>query len=435
VNDVYVIGSYSTQFKRWPEKTIQDLVRMAYSGTLQDSGIEAKDIGFTWFSNCGWGHRLAPTENSRGMLGQMNVRGQAALAPLVNEGLFPRRTPIISVEGACASGSLAFHGACKDILSEQVDVSLSIGVEKTFYPEHMEKVIEMFIGGTDTSRVEELFKMHATLGAQTGKEWSISPSHSLFMDIYANMAAWHIKKYSTTEKQLAMAASKNHMHGSLNPLAQYQFEVPVEKVLTDYMVSWPLTRSMCSPLGDGAAAAILCSGKYLRKLPSYIKKRAVKVLACSPGSGFEHDISEPSTSNWAVLNAYKDAGIRPEDIDFAEVHDATSFAEIHQLEQLGFCPLGEGGKFTESGATRFDGSKPVNTSGGLESKGHPIGATGLSQINEVITQLRGEAGKRQVKSPGIGLVENGGGIIGFEEFCCVITILGNNSVKNQRRGG
>jgi acetyl-CoA acetyltransferase len=109
----------------------------------------------------------------------------------------------------------------------------------------------------------------------------------------------------------------------------------------------------------------------------------------------------------------------------AEVHDATSFAEIHQLEQLGFCPLGEGGKLTESGATRFDGSKPVNTSGGLESKGHPIGATGLSQINEVTTQLRGEAGKRQVKNAKTGLIENGGGIVGFEEFCCVITILGN----------
>lgn len=425
MNDVYIIGSYSTQFKKWPDKSIKDLVRMAYTGALQDSGIEAGDIGFAWFSNCGWGYSLPASDKAPAVPGQMNVRGQVALAPLVNEGLFPRRAPVISVEGACASGSLAFHGAYKDILSGQVDVSLAVGVEKTFYPDHLGQVIEMFYGGTDTSRVSELFKQHSAVGKETGKEWSTSASHTLFMDIYANMAAWHMKKYGTTEKQLAMAASKNHLHGSLNPLAQYQFEVPVEKVMADYMVSWPLTRSMCSPLGDGSAAAILCSDKYLRGLPAQIKKRAIKVLACAPASGYEHDLGDPSTTNWAAEKAYKDAGKRPSDIDVAEVHDATCFAEIHQLEQLGFCPLGEGGKFTESGATRFDGSKPVNTSGGLESKGHPIGATGLSQINEVTTQLRGEAGKRQVKNPRTGLVENGGGIVGFEEFCCVITILGN----------
>jgi acetyl-CoA acetyltransferase len=424
MKDVYVIGSYSTQFKRWPEKSIKDLVRMAYAGTLEDSGIDAKEIGFAWFSNCGWGHSLPPSEKGPGERGQMNVRGQAALAPLVKEGLFPRRSPIISVEGACASGSLAFHGACKDILSGQHDVSLALGVEKTFFPEHLATVIEMFYGGTDTARINELFKLHSDLGKETGKEWATSPSHSLFMDIYANMAAWHMKKYGTTQEQLAIAASKNHMHGSLNPLAQYQFEVPVKKVMADYMVSWPLTRSMCSPLGDGAAAAIVCTGSFLKKLPESIKRRAVRVLACTPATGYEHDISEPSTSNWAALRAYKDAGRQPSDIDIAEVHDATAFAEVHQLEQLGFCPIGDGGRLTESGATRFDGKKPVNTSGGLESKGHPIGATGLSQINEVVTQLRGEAGKRQVKNPRTGLVENGGGIVGFEEFACVITILG-----------
>lgn len=425
MNDVYIIGSYSTQFKRWPEKSIKDLARMAYSGVIEDTKIEAGEIEFAWFSNCGWGHSLPATENAPGMPGQMNVRGQAALAPLVNEGTFPRRTPIMNVEGACASGSLAFHGACKDILTGQYDVSLALGVEKTYYPQYLEKVMEMFYGGTDTERVNELFKLHAAIGAQSDKEWSTSPTHSLFMDIYANLAAWHMKKYGTTQEQIAMVSSKNHMHGSLNPLAQYQFEVPLEKVMADYMVSWPLTRSMCAPLGDGAAAAIVCSGKYLKRLPPYIKSRAIKVLACTPASGYEHDISEPSTSSWAAERAYKAAGIHPSDIDIAEMHDATAFAEIHQLEQLGLCPMGEGGRFTESGATRYDGKKPVNTSGGLESKGHPIGATGLSQINEIVTQLRGEAGRRQSKNLKTGLIENGGGIVGFEEFCCVVTILGN----------
>lgn len=425
MKDVYIIGSYSTQFKRWPEKSIKDLTRMAYTGVLRDAAIEAGDIKFAWFSNSGWGHSIPSSEKGPGATGQMNIRGQAALAPLVNEGSFPKRIPIISVEGACASGSLAFHGACKDILSGQCDVSLAIGAEKTYFPNNLEKVIEMFYGGTDTAGLDHLFKLHAAVGAENGKEWSVSPTHSLFMDIYANLAAWHMKKYGTTERQIALAASKNHFHGSLNPLAQYQFEVPVEKVLSDYMVSWPLTRSMCAPLGDGAAAAIICSGDYLRKLPGAIRKRAIKVLACVPASGYEHDINEPSTSSWAGERAYQMAGLRPSDIDIAEVHDATAFAEIHQLEQLGICPLGEGGKFSESGATMFDGKKPVNTSGGLESKGHPIGATGLSQINEIVTQLRGEAGKRQAGNLKIGLIENGGGIVGFEEFCCVITILGS----------
>lgn len=425
MNEVFIVGSYSTQFKRWPEKSIKDLTRMAYEGAVQDSGIDAADIQSAWFSNAGWGHDLIVTANSSDEKGQMNIRGPVAMSPLISEGTFPKRVPIISVESACASGSLAFLGACREILSGQSDLAIAIGAEKTYYPDHLSKVLDLFYGGTDTSNVNELFKMHTALGKQSGKEWSTSPTHSLFMDIYANMAAWHMKHFGTTERQLAFAAAKNHFHGSLNSLAQYQFEVPVEKVLSDYMVSWPLTRSMCAPLGDGAAAAIVCSSGYLKKMPTFIRKRGLKVLACVPASGYVHDISEPSVSNWAAQKAYRIAGIKPDDIDIAEVHDATAFAELHQIEQLGLCRLGEAGKFTESGATRFDGRKPINTSGGLESKGHPIGATGLSQINEIAIQLRGEAGKRQAQNLRIGMIENGGGIVGFEEASCVITLLSN----------
>ncbi len=424
MNDVYVIGSYSTQFKKWRDKSIKDLTKMAYTGVLDDCKIDINDIGSTAFSNCGWGHTLLPSGDDPGMRGQMNVRGQVALAPLVSEGIFPKRVPIINVEGACASGSLAFYSACKEILSGHSEVSVAIGAEKTFYPNHLLQVVEMFTGGTDTARLNDLFKSYQALGKETGKEWATDAKHTLFMDIYASLAAWHMKKYGTTQQQIAFAASKNHLHGSMNELAQYQFEVPVEKVLADYVVSWPLTRAMCAPLGDGAAAAIVCSAKYLKRLPDSIKKRAIKVLACVPASGYEHEIGGDSVTGWAAERAYKSAAIKPSAIDVAEVHDATAFAEIHQVEQLGFCSLGEGGKFVESGATRYDGKKPVNTSGGLESKGHPIGATGLSQIGEIIMQIRGEAGKRQVKNNKIGLVENGGGFIGFEEACCVITILG-----------
>ena len=180
---------------------------------------------------------------------------------------------------------------------------------------------------------------------------------------------------------------------------------------------------MCAPIGDGAAAAILCSEKYFETLPQSVKDRAVKVKASVLSSGKHRPIAEPGLTRWAAERAYQMAGIEPQDVDVAEVHDATSFCEIYQAEMMGFCPIGEGGKFIESGATMLDGKIPINTSGGLVSKGHPIGATGLSMIYEVATQLRGEAGPRQVKDARIGLTENGGGVISVEEMACAIHIL------------
>jgi acetyl-CoA acetyltransferase len=420
---VYVIGTYSTKFQRWPDKSIKDLTRMAYLGVLEDCRINPNDIEFLWFSNTGWGHDYPPLENDPGMPGQMNVRGQVAFTPLVNEGLFPKRVPCINVEGACASGSLAFHGAWKDILSGQSQVVLALGAEKTFFPNHMAKVMQTFYGGVDVSELPALMKEYEEICREAGKEWNPGPNRTIFMDTYASQAAWHMWKWGTTQEQIAIVASKNHLHGSLNPLAQYQFEVPVEKVLADYEVSYPLTRSMCAPLGDGAAAAILCSEEYVKGLPSDVQKRAALVLASVIAGGCQKNIAEPSQTYWGAQKAYKIAGIGPEDVDVTEVHDASAFCEILQSEMLGYCPFGQGGKLAQSGETRYDGKKPINTSGGLESKGHPIGATGLSQINEIITQLRGEAGKRQVKKADIGLVENGGGVISSEEYCCGITIL------------
>jgi acetyl-CoA acetyltransferase len=353
----------------------------------------------------------------------MCVRGQVAFAPLVNEGLFPRRVPCINVEGACASASLALHGAYKDVLSGCSSVALALGVEKTYYPRHPAMVIQAFTGGVDVSELPSLTAQYREIGEKCGKKWSEGISHTIFMDTYATLAAWHMWKYGTTREQLALVASKNHFHGSLNPLAQYQFGVPVEKVMADYEVSWPLTRAMCAPLGDGAAAAIVCSEEYLKGLPAQVRRRAVKILASVVSGGHQRSIDLPSLSHWAAERAYKNAGIGPMDIDLAEVHDATAFCEIYQSEMLGFTPIGQGGKLAESGATRFDGAKPINTSGGLESKGHPVAATGLSMVGEIVTQLRGEAAQRQVKNAEIGLVENGGGVVSVEEFCCAVTIL------------
>jgi acetyl-CoA acetyltransferase len=413
VRDVYVIGSYSTRFKKWLDKSMKDLTRDTYLGVLEDAGMkDGRDIEFGWFGNCAMGT----------LWDQHNVRGHVCMSPLVEEGLFPERVPLINVEGACATASMAFHGAWKDILSGQCDVSLAMGVDK-FYHSDMELVLSAYEQGIDIGDKDRLITEYETVGQECGREFKITPGSTIFMNTYAMQACWHMWKWGTTQEQIAIGASKNHYHGSLNPKAQYQFEVPVEKVLGDYMVSYPLTRSMCAPIGDGGAGAILCSEDYLASQPPEVRKRAVRVLATSLSSGKHRNIEEPSLSNYAADRAYRTAGIGPQDIDVAEVHDATSFCEIYQVEMLGFCPIGEGGKFIESGATKLDGSIPINTSGGLVSKGHPVGSTGLSMIYEIVTQMRGEAGPRQVSNAQIGLTENGGGVISTEEFSCCVTVL------------
>lgn len=423
MSSVYIIGCYSTEIKRWPEKSIKDLTRMAYLGALEDCGIDPGEIESVWFSNAGQGNRDPQSEDIALRWGQMNVRGQMAFAPLVDEGLLSVGVPCINVEGACASGSLALNGAWKDVLSGQSQVVLAIGVEKTYYPQVHTAALESFAGGVDMTVFHETMKQYEEICRESGKEWGTGKNRSIFMDFYAALAAWHMWRWGTTREQIAAVAAKNHWHGSMNPKAQYQFEVPIDKVLADWEVSWPLTRAMCAPLGDGAAASILCSEDYFKKLPPAVKSRAVKILASTLGGGRKRTMYDPSITAILAEKAYRAAGITPEDVNVAEVHDATAFGEILQIEGLGFCPIGQGGPFSESGATTLGGKIPVNVSGGLESKGHPIGATGLSQVYEIVVQLREEAGKRQVPGARIGLVENGGGIISFDEAAVGITIL------------
>jgi len=414
MRDVYIIGTYSTQFKKWPDRSFKELTRDAYLEVLKDAKMESgEEIQFAWFGNCFMGFRE-----------QMNIRGQVCFIPLVREGLFPERVPLINVEGACATASMALHGACKDILSGECEVSLAVGVEKIFDPKATrEETFKMFDVGIDNFNREETIDEYIKAAEKCGEKFETGPDRTMFMDTYAIQARYHMWKYGTTQRQIAIGASKNHFFGSLNPKAQYQFQVPVEKVLEDRVISYPLTRSMCAPIGDGAAAAIVCSGDFLRNLPSDVQDRAVKVKATVLTGGKYREPDEPSLSKVAADKAYEKAGVGPEDIDVAEVHDASSFCEIYQAEMLGFCRMGEGGKFIESGETALGGKIPINTSGGLVSKGHPVGATGLSMIYELVTQLRGEAGTRQVKNAEFALQENGGGVIGLEEAACSIIIL------------
>lgn len=413
MRDVYIVGIESTQFKKWPEKSFKDLTREAYLGALTDAGLDSgQDISFGYFGNC------AMHNWKQGM-----IRGQACFIPLVREGLFPERIPIINVEGGCATASMAFHLAWKEILAGQAEVALAIGVEKIFIPDNLELTFSQYQEGFDNFDMEETYEAYNEAGARCGKDFNPGPDRTLPMDTYATQACYHMWRHGTTQRQIAVGASKNHHFGTMNPKAQYRFEVPVEKVLEDRMISYPLTRSMCAPIGDGAAAAILCSEDYLKGLDSKVRERAVKIRASVLTGGKYRGLDEPSLSKVAADKAYAMSGLKPADMDLAEVHDATSFCEIYQMEMLGFCPIGQGGPFVASGATMLDGVIPTNTSGGLVSKGHPIGATGISMLYELCTQLRGEAGDRQVKDAELAIQENGGGIIGLEEAACSVTIL------------
>ena len=415
--NVYIVAASCTPFGKHADKSFQDLARAAYFDVLADCGLSQTAgsgalIEQAWFGNCGMGQ-----------WGQGGIRGQVAFTPLVEAGLFPERVPMINVEGGCATASFAFHGAYKDILSGECQVSLAIGVEKLVSPDRPERVPEIFATGIDQLNPEKWHAYYKNAGNDAGKPFETGPGRTVFMDTYAMQAAWHMKRHGTTQRQIAAGASKNHFHGSLNPKAQYRFEVSIDEVLADRAVSYPLTRSMCAPMGDGAAAAILCSEAALANFPKPAQARAVKVRAATLSGGKYRKLDEPGLSKIAADKAYAKTGLKPADFNLAEVHDATSFCEIYQIEMMGLCPVGEGGKFVESGATRLGGKIPVNVSGGLVSKGHPIGATGLSMVYEMTQQLRGEAGAMQVQGAALGIIENGGGVMGFDEAACAVTIL------------
>jgi len=411
-NDVYVLGVHTTAFGRRPEATIKDLAREAYLGALADAGLETgRDIEAAWFGNClmhYWGQAL--------------TRGNIAFIPLVRDGLFPDRAPIVNVEGACATGSLAIAGAAKEIRAGDADVTLAVGLEKLFDQRNPRAIFPHFAGGMDLLDPQEWEEHYRAVGAKIGVPFQPGDDRTIAMDTYAMQANYHMATYGTTPEQIAVGAAKNHCNGALNDKAQYRFEMTPEEVLADRPISAPLTRAMCAPMGDGAAAAVLCSERYLKSQPAAVKDRAIRIAGLSLAGGKYRALDEPSLTRAAADKAYAQAGIGPRDIDLAEVHDATSFCEIYQCEMMRFCDEGEGGAFVGGGATKIGGELPINTSGGLVSKGHPIGATGVSMCYELATQLRGEAGARQVQGATFALQENGGGIIGMEEALAAVSI-------------
>jgi acetyl-CoA acetyltransferase len=409
MDDVYVIGIGMTRFGKTPGRSVRSMAEEATQEALDDAGIGRKDLHAVFFSNTFWGM----------FANQHSIRGQ-----VIMRGMGIDKIPIVNVENACAGASTALNMAYTGIRARSFDVALAVGSEKITNPD---KALSLAAYGSCMD--VENFEKHINMIVEVGKTFKLKipednsapgEGRSIFMDAYAMNARWHMNKYGSTQKQMAAVCAKNHFHGSLNPLAQYQASMTVDEVLNDRLVAYPLTRAMCAPVGDGAAAAVVCSGSYLRKLKA---ARPVKILASILGQGSDRDLDGEDIGERLSRQAYKAASLGPGDIDIAELHDATAWSELHQTEVMGFCPIGEGGSFAVSGATRIGGSKPVNTSGGLECRGHPIGASGLAQIHELVLQLRGAAGQRQVEKVRVALAENGGGNIGVEEAAMCIHIL------------
>jgi len=411
MRDAFVIGAGMTRFGKYLDRNMKSLAEEAVTNTLEHAGIDKKDLQAAWVGNAAQGL----------VTGQEGIRGQVVLRPLGIDAI-----PIMNVENACASASSAFYGAWMGVASGMYDCALVLGMEKLFM-EDKKKSFAVFWASTDVelmeafkAMMEEQEKTKKDMGAKDAGKGGAGQSRSAFMDIYSMAARMHMDKYGTTQKQLAIISAKNHFHSSMNPYAQYQKDMTVEEVLAAPEVSYPLTRPMCSPVGDGAAAVIVASEDFAKKIGT---DKPVKIRTCALGSGRDRGMDEEDLGERLSRKAYESAGVGPEDIDVAEVHDATAFGELTQTESMGFCPEGEGGPFAESGATKLGGKLPINTSGGLESRGHPIGATGTAQLCELVWQLREECGARQVEGARLALAENGGGNIGLEEAAMVITIL------------
>ncbi len=400
---VWVAGVGMTAFGVRPEASVKDLTRDAVTETLSDAGAELGDVEAAYFGN-----------TCQGVLeGQVVVAGQMALRSMGFE-----RIPVVNVENACATGATALHQAVLHVRSGAGDVVLAVGAEKLNIGDG-QKSLSVFDGGVD---VNDLAGVRSVLTELGGEIPDSGRPHSMFMDIYAALARAHMDAFGTTQRQLALIAEKNHAHAVHNPLAHFRKEMSATEILAARPVAGPLTVPMCAPLTDGAAAVVVCNSAGLRRLGA---RRPVRVLATVVRTGTVRPLSawDRSVSRLAAQDAYEQAGVGPDDVSVAEVHDASAFGELLQTELLGFCEIGSGGKLAESGATRLGGLLPVNPSGGLESKGHPMGASGLAQIYELAHQLRGNCGVRQVPDARIALAENGGGWYGSEEAVAAITIL------------
>jgi acetyl-CoA C-acetyltransferase len=371
VRDVAIIGVSQTKFGELWDTSFRDMITEAGLKAIGDAGIEGADLEAMFVGNMSAG-LFVEQEHIASL-----IADQAGLNPI----------PCTRVEAACASGGLALRSGIMAVASGYHDVVISAGVEK----------------------MTDVVDPTPVISTAADQEWEVQQGVS-FPSLYAMMARRHMHEYGTTREQLAMFSVINHENGFLNPLAQFPMKITVDQVLNSSMVADPLRLLDCSPITDGAAAAILCPAEDARKYtdtPIYVKASAQ--ASGTIGLHERRDITTIDATVHAVRRAYKMAGLKPMDIDVAEVHDCFSINGLLAIEDLGFVEKGKAGPAVEDGMTKRDGKIPINPSGGLKSRGHPLGATGIAQTAEIVWQLRGEAGKRQIDGLEIGMTHNIGG--------------------------
>jgi acetyl-CoA acyltransferase len=373
--EVFVAGVGMLKFGRYPDKDVPELGGEAALLALDDAGLEIGDVQFM----------------AAGCLFQANgMVGQRILQQIGQTGI-----PVMNVANACATGSSAFREAWLHVASGECDVALAVGVEQ------MGKMGLLGGGGGSGIRTE------GVIGS------------GLMPAVFGQAGMEHMRRYGTTQAQFAKVAVKNHHHSIKNPLSQYQMETPLEQVLGARVVAYPNTLYMCCPTGDGAAAAVVVSAAKARQLGAKVKVLA-SVLTSDPWG--ERDLTFPDVNTLtrrAAKLAYERAGVGADDVDLVELHDCFATAELLHYENLGLCGEGEAGRVIDEGETAWGGRVPVNVSGGLLSKGHPLGATGVANIYEVTQHLRGSAGARQVEGAQVGLAH----VIGLGS-ACTINLLG-----------
>jgi acetyl-CoA acetyltransferase len=393
MRSVYVAGVGMTRFEK-SSRTLKELTAEAVTQALADASATADDVQAAYVGNAVAGL----------VTGQEMIRGQVLLRPVGIEAI-----PVFNVENACASAATALHLGWQAVAHGAQDVVLCVGAEKLT---HEDKSVGLAAIGTAVD-VEA-----RAAAAERDEPGSDAASRSFFMDVYAELTKEYMERTGATAEQFAKVSVKNQHNGALNPRAQYGGEVSVDQVLESREIVWPLTLLMCSPVSDGAAAVVLSSRE-----PN--GRRGPRIRASVVVSGNRHDPGDPSagSAGRAAALAYDAAGLGPDDLDCVELHDATAPAELIAYEQLGLAPPGGGPELIESGETRIGARLPVNTSGGLLAKGHPIGATGIAQVCEATWQLRGEAGPRQVDGARVALTQNGGGWLEGDSAAMSVHIL------------
>jgi acetyl-CoA acetyltransferase len=374
MRDVAVVGVNMLKFGRYPDKDVVQLAAESSIAALKDAGCSIKDIEIVVSGNL---------YQSNAMVGQRVMKEIGATG-----------VPVVNVANACATGSTAFREAYYAVASGAYDTAMAVGSEQ------MGKMGLLGAGGGG----DRAYSTEGVMG--TG----------LMPGVFGQTGAEHMRKYGTTQEQIAKIAVKNHQHGVLNPLAQYQVETPLEDVLNARVIAWPNTLYMCCPTGDGASAAVLMSAEKAKKFTSKPVWVAASVLTSDPYEQRNPTMFDINTvTQIAAKEAYKTAGIGPEDLDMVELHDCFASAELVHYENLFLCGEGEAGKLIDDGETYNGGKIPVNVSGGLLSKGHPLGATGVANITEIVWHLREEAGARQVKGAKTGLAH----VIGLGSACTI----------------